>query len=77
MADIVENPSIEAWFIGPPEFNDDYRFKDMVLNNYAGRNAEQAWLNFCHPALKREAYEAEGWRPYLVKIQLVEPIPEP
>ena len=57
-----------VYFIGPPQFSDDFGFGDMIHGSFPAKNPEQAWRNFCHPALNRSAYESEGWKPYKVAI---------
>lgn len=65
---MAKKQELTGWAIRPPEgFDEDY----PAANSFAG-DAESAWARFCFPALRREAYEADGFRPVKVKVTIEE-----
>lgn len=64
--------SVEMWAISDNgEFNEDI----MSIDSLAA-TPELAWRKFCYPALNRPAYEADGYRPIKVVMQIY-PAPTP
>lgn len=56
----------ELYSIMPPwGFDGDFVAADSIA-----RTKDTAWEKFCHPALKREAYEGDGFK--AVKVKIVE-----
>lgn len=55
---------LEGFAICPPGgFDEDFKASESWA-----KTKEAAWIRFCHPALKREAYEADGFKPVRVTI---------
>lgn len=59
----------EMYAIIPPDesYLDDFSLKDGL-----GNSETEAWANFCYPALRREGYEADGFKAKRVGIIITE-----
>ena len=59
--------SFSGYAIRPPDgvWDDDFPIKDSVAYTEEG-----AWQKFCRPALRREAYEGDGFRAVPVMIEI-------
>lgn len=66
----MEAKIYEAFAVMPP-----WGFDDDFEPDHLGWTEEEAWHAFCWPALRREAYEADGFVP--VSVILVRLTPPP
>jgi hypothetical protein len=75
---LSKTPAV-ATFLGyavmpPTGWDDDFRAQDSLAYT-----ADGAWRRFCYPALRREAYEQDGFRavPVTVEIRAAHTVPKP
>lgn len=57
----------------PGGFDDDFTLDIFDV----AETAELAWWRFCYPALRRDAYEAEGFAPVTVIVEVHPPKSRP
>lgn len=65
-SDLLAVQTIPAFAVMPPDgWDDDFKPIDSLA-----WDAEKAWIRFCHPALRREAYEADGFKAVPVTVTI-------
>jgi len=58
---------VERFAVVPSDESD---LEDFELLDSVGRAPKTSWYRFCNPSLRREAYEADGFKAKKVRITI-------
>lgn len=61
---------IKGYVIAPPEDMEKGFSKDFPLFETFAPTINHAWARFCHPSLRREGYENDGFKAVKATIKL-------